>query len=564
MNGFTILLRAIAVDHQLAAVQESEPLKRHLPVAGQPPVFDRPSAQQTIGNMALQRHAQDVQAATPISSSDPATVQTGPPVQAAKATDDGGRRPGLLERAKASVYESLVTSLRVPQQRLITQVRHEARRLPDEVHAQIESIVDDFELITDIFISLIEAIVAVVGGIITGLVGLITGLFHIVYGLLHGLYLFSSGIVTGDFQPAMEWLKELWQTIKNIPAALKALITSWLEEFKMASTDRQTIMIGEFTGQIIALLLPAVATGGAAAGGGTGQIAGRGGQLSEIIGGASRVTSTGTRLVSVSSKVDAAAGLVSTASRASLPAAVFPTEGALALKSPLQVAAEAAVEKAPLIAPVTTPVAGSNLATTAKVSTSVLAATATAAKAGEKKQKHCGDPDLPWTQASWKGADRGERMTAEPLTRCGSQGSNPLIDLPGWRCLENAPKPPDGKRETDFWVHAHLLHGRSYGPDLHGPGDDPRNLILTDKSINIRMYLDVEQHAIDRAHWLDQTLSYSVAPRHMANSGDKRYFADGMRITLKRIDPLTRQALAILYDGTITSSKGRTPPGNCS
>jgi len=375
-----------------------------------------------------------------------------------------------------------------------------------------------------------------------------------------------SGIVTGDFGPLWQWAKQVGQILLNIPSALKALITSWLEEFKHASTDRQTIMIGELTGQIIAILLPALVTGGGAAGSAAGEI---GGGTGEIVGGASRVTSTGVRLVSVSSKAETVANIAATASRASAPAAILPTQGALAVvaKQVPTILPEVAPVVAPSVAPAATQVAGtgSQLGTLAKVAT-VTAATAQAVKEGEKKQeqKRCGDPDLPWTRASWNGADRGEHMTAEPLTRCGPQGSDPIIDLPGWGCIENAQKPPDGRRESDFWVHAHLLHGRFYGPDLHGPGSDPRNLILTDKSINIRMYLDVERLAIARAHWLDQTLSYTVEPHHMAQSGDKRYFADGMRITLKQIDPLTRQALAILYDGTVTSSKKRIPPTNCT
>jgi hypothetical protein len=50
------------VEHQLDAIQEAEPLKRHLPVAGHPPVFDRSPHPQAGGNMALQRRASETKA----------------------------------------------------------------------------------------------------------------------------------------------------------------------------------------------------------------------------------------------------------------------------------------------------------------------------------------------------------------------------------------------------------------------------------------------------------------------------------------------------------------------
>ena len=52
------------MEHQLDAIQEAEPLKRHLPVAGHPPVFDRSPHPQAGGNMALQRHARETKTQT--------------------------------------------------------------------------------------------------------------------------------------------------------------------------------------------------------------------------------------------------------------------------------------------------------------------------------------------------------------------------------------------------------------------------------------------------------------------------------------------------------------------
>jgi hypothetical protein len=181
--------------------------------------------------------------------------------------------------------------------------------------------------------------------------------------------------------------------------------------------------------------------------------------------------------------------------------------------------------------------------------------------ATQTKTKHqCGDPELPWTSVSLASGDRGSYMKAEPLTRCGPPGSRPSIHLPGWSCIQAAPG-----TETDYWVHAHLLHGKGGGSmDLHGPGNDPSNLILTDKSLNYWMWRDVEALAISRAHLHNETLSYEVTPKHVSNANDRRYFADEMQITLKQIDPITRNMIALLWSNPVRSRNPRTIPANCT
>jgi hypothetical protein len=150
-------------------------------------------------------------------------------------------------------------------------------------------------------IQLIEAVVALNVGVVSGLASLVEGLVRINIGLLHGMALQVSAVVTGDFRPLSKWLDDLYKAIMGIPAGLKALVDSWLAEFKTASLDRQTIMIGELTGQIIALLLPMALSGGAAGGAAAAESAGTAGTATELLTGASRVTSTGVRLTAVSS-----------------------------------------------------------------------------------------------------------------------------------------------------------------------------------------------------------------------------------------------------------------------
>jgi len=171
----------------------------------------------------------------------------------------------------------------------------------------------------------------------------------------------------------------------------------------------------------------------------------------------------------------------------------------------------------------------------------------------------CGTPQLPMTVFNLTGSDRGESMTANPLTKCGSPGSSPSVRLPGQNCIDAAP----GK-ETNFWVRAHLLRGLGGGqPDLHGPGNRAANLIMTDKSLNLNMFRQVESTALQRVAQ-NEVLAYTVQAQHVADSGDRRFFADGMVMTLVRIDPLTGNILETIFTGTAVSTKPRPIPTNCT
>lgn len=188
-----------------------------------------------------------------------------------------------------------------------------------------------------------------------------------------------------------------------------------------------------------------------------------------------------------------------------------------------------------------------------------------------KKENPCGDVDpedecgsdqLPITVVSFTGSTRGESMTANPLTKCRGNTTGagpPRTRLPGFACIRNAPQPPI---ETDFWVHAHLLHGKTGSRDLHGP-DEPRNLIITDKSINGLMSTRVEQNAISRIHNNDEVLSYSATARHAGTTADRRFFADGMQMDVDRIDPVTGTVLESIFHGMIVSNTQRPIPANC-
>lgn len=118
--------------------------------------------------------------------------------------------------------------------------------------------------------------------------------------------------------------------------------------------------------------------------------------------------------------------------------------------------------------------------------------------------------------------------------------------------------------QTGRWVRAHLLHGEtssSGGRNLHGPGDDARNLILTDKSINGRMRTRVEGNALDAAWDENRVLWYQVDFTHFGNTGHERFFGREVHMAWGDFDPVARTRGPAEFDATIISGPAHPPPG---
>lgn len=122
----------------------------------------------------------------------------------------------------------------------------------------------------------------------------------------------------------------------------------------------------------------------------------------------------------------------------------------------------------------------------------------------------CGSNTLPLTQVSFSPGPRGQGglVRAAPLSKCAgnTQGSQPDPAIYGaqFSCMGGIETPAgSGKKESRFWVRAHLLHGEtsgSGGRDLHGPGDNMANLIISDKSFNGLMRTGPERFALERVY----------------------------------------------------------------
>jgi hypothetical protein len=341
-------------------------------------------------------------------------VRIGAPVHVARQPTD--ENSGLVDRAKATLYRGVIAALRGSQRTLISGLRRAARQLPEGARSIIDNIIDIVEGVTDVIVSLHLAIIAVNVGLVSGLVGLVEGVFRMAAGLLTGIALFIAGLATGDMGAAKLWLEDLYRAIVGLPEAIKALYQRWVAEFETASTDRQTIMIGELTGQIIALLVPFLLSGGAAAGG-------RAGTVAEVSTSAAR---TGTAVARPSLTLLQGGG--ETASVTTGPARAAPLfRGTNALK----VAPETLPEVAPVVRsvpqPVPTPPAAAPVAATSssravRTAAGVGASTAARLAQGQEESKSPGRQNSMRFQVQW-----GTRQGGPTFSQVALAPSNPGV-----------------------------------------------------------------------------------------------------------------------------------------
>jgi hypothetical protein len=157
---------------------------------------------------------------------------------------------------KKSAYSAMIDKLRGAQTWGLGLLRERARNLPPLQRAVAEYIVGQVEITTDILISLVLAVVGLVVGLVSGIAKLLWGLLSVVHGLCTGLILFVAGFFGQEYRDRFdEWAQGVKDAITNIPRALRALKDRWMAEWEAANPDRKTLMIGELTGEIEALIV---------------------------------------------------------------------------------------------------------------------------------------------------------------------------------------------------------------------------------------------------------------------------------------------------------------------
>ncbi|CAG0950969.1 hypothetical protein BURK2_00196 [Burkholderiales bacterium] len=136
-----------------------------------------------------------------------------------------------------------------------------AKYLPASLFPIADGVTETAITVIDLLISVVMAVLGIVVGFGEGIVGMITGLSMLIYGVIKILYDLIVGIFT-NFDAARQDLKVVWEALKGLPSALKKLVNDWLDEFNKASSERQSLMIGELTGQVLAIIATfAVAAG---------------------------------------------------------------------------------------------------------------------------------------------------------------------------------------------------------------------------------------------------------------------------------------------------------------
>jgi hypothetical protein len=266
--------------------------------------------------------------------------------------------------------------------------------------------------IIDVVIGAIFALISAVAGIITGfgegIVSMIGGLVTLGLGVLKLLYDVISGFFT-NFDAAWSDLKAAWEALTGLPAAIKKLTTDWIDEFSKASSERQSFMIGELTGQVLALIATFAASASRA-----GTIARIGAEAGETGGTGAAVADT----ASAAAKARPALGLIEGGGGRGAGATASAGGATTAGNTALKVAP--AVEEAPAASPLRlvpppaaepAPAAGSAGAGAGSTAVRAAAVVGKAADTAEKGSPKKGPPEIAWlqTQVQWNSNDKKNR-----------------------------------------------------------------------------------------------------------------------------------------------------------
>lgn len=157
------------------------------------------------------------------------------------------------QEIRDAAYRGMIDGLRSLQRSGIARLRAMAAGLPETQRTIANGIITAVDAVAEILIRLIFAVVGVLVGFSAGIVQAVVGLIRLLAGILQGILLFLYGFIDGGDR-FNAWAEEVLNTIRRIPEGLRMLVTTWLAEFERASEDRQTVMIGELVGQILAII----------------------------------------------------------------------------------------------------------------------------------------------------------------------------------------------------------------------------------------------------------------------------------------------------------------------
>jgi hypothetical protein len=273
-----------------------------------------------------------------------------------------------------------------------------AEHLPASLYPIADGIIEVAVTVVEILVSIIMAVLGIVVGFGEGIVGMIEGLFALAFGVIKLLYDLIAGIFT-NFDAAKQDLKAVWEALKGLPAALKKLVTDWLDKFSKASSERQSLMIGELTGQVLAIIATYALAAGRA--GSAAKTAGTAAETASVTG---DVVTTAARTRPALTVIEGGGAKAGSAGvRASAGAGATETVGNTALKiapeiepvaPPLRLLPPVPAEAAPAVAPAAAPAAvlAPGAGKTAAIGSGIAAVTATNLASQKAKKPKCGSP----------------------------------------------------------------------------------------------------------------------------------------------------------------------------
>jgi len=179
----------------------------------------------------------------------------------------------------------------------------------------------------------------------------------------------------------------------------------------------------------------------------------------------------------------------------------------------------------------------------------------------DKDRNFCGSKRLPLTHVTFTPGPQGQAGTvlAQPLTRCPGNTTGTLAD---WRVYPEQFKCIKKSGLGRFWLPVHMLHGmtpRRIFRNLHGPGNDRRNIIIAHSSINRQMNAMVEEPALVRVYDLNQVLWYESKVDSYVPGAE--FFTQSITVNYGLMDLSTGSRGPRYGGGTFTSS---VPAPNCA
>lgn len=306
---------------------------------------------------------------------------------------------------KEKAYDGMITGIHKARDGMRNGLKRlAADHLPASLFPIADGIIEVAMTVVDLIVTIIMAVLGIVVGFGEGIIGMIEGLFALAYGVIKILYDLIAGIFT-SFDAVKQDLNAVLEALKNLPSALKKLVTGWIDKFEKAPSERQSLMIGELTGQVLALIatfaVAAGRAGTAAKVAATGDAVVATGDAASVVGAAGDVVTTTARAKPVLTVIEGGGGRASsTAARAAAGPGAADMSGSTALKwapkvapvpSPVSLVAPLPVEAAPVVAPAVTLASSATKAVVAGVGVAAAKVTKVAPKP-KPKDPSCDSP----------------------------------------------------------------------------------------------------------------------------------------------------------------------------